>query len=232
MLKNLENKKIYILIGILFIIVFLTLFKLILKDTHAFYNESIELPLFNTKIGDFSGDGENVKQGPVNSETDINVIFYTQISSDTKKYKERKFIPVGGYVLNSTASNCYPAKGNEVEYQDNNYYKVNENGSISIKYSETKPSQVTCRLYYDIDTSNNNYVDGDISIYAFIEDVNGPNEYNSKKYKFTNEIDKSWQLVGHVCDYEDNITKFDYASDTGFKVSSVGPNVCFAYFKK
>ena len=232
-LKNLKLSK-----GSIIVIAFVAL-ALILKltnailDTHAYYNyESGWIPIFTGKVGNFAGSGESVKQGPVNEESDVNVIFYTQVSSDTKKYKERKFMPIGGYVLNSEASNCYPAKGNEVTYDGDSYYKVNEDGSISIKYTETKPTQVTCRLYYDIDTSNNNNIDGDISVYAFIKDTNGLKEYNGGKYKFTSIVDKTWNLDGHECDFENNITKFDYTSDVGFSISSVGPNVCFAYFSK
>ena len=233
MLINLENKKIYIVIIILSIVVFVTLFKLVLKDTHAYYSyDSGWTPIFTGKVGNFVGGGESVKQGPVDVESDVNVIFYTQVSSDTKKYKERKFMPIGDYVLNSEASNCYPAKGNEVTYDGNNYYKVNEDGSISIKYTEAKPTQVTCRLYYDIDTSNNNNIEGDISVYAFIKDTNGNKEYNGDKYKFTSIVDKTWNLDGHECDFENNITRFDYTSETGFSISSVGSNVCFAYFSK
>ena len=62
--------------------------------------------------------------------------------------------------------------------------------------------------------------------------TNGNKEYNGDKYKFTSIVDKTWKLDGHECDFENNITKFDYTSEAGFSISSIGPNVCFAYFSK
>ena len=65
-LKLFKNKELRIFIIIIVFSIFLVLVKFVLKDTHAFYNsETNPIPIFNTKVGDFTGEGESVKDGPL-----------------------------------------------------------------------------------------------------------------------------------------------------------------------
>ncbi len=53
-IKKFENKKICIIIAILSVVVFITLFKLVIKDTHAYYNSVTDpVQIFNGKVGNF-----------------------------------------------------------------------------------------------------------------------------------------------------------------------------------
>ena len=220
-IKTLENKKIYLLIIFLTLILFSSIIRLGIKETHAFYNsETNPIPIFNTKVGDFTGDGESVKQGPIDKNTDVNIIFYTQMPDNPDKYMISKYIPVSGYKVNESASNCYPAKGKEATYSD---YNITEDGMVHIKYSETKPTQVVCRIYYDRDKLS------DVVIYAYLEDPNGDRTYNKKTYKLVNQVESNYTLVAKEC--KNKRATFTYDSN-GFKVITKGPDTCYAYFSK
>ena len=82
MIKDkIDNKTLTkILLGI-FILIIITLISIVIKDTHAYYNyESGWTPIFTSKVGNFAGEGEPVKTGPLtDKDTDVNIIFYTQM---------------------------------------------------------------------------------------------------------------------------------------------------------
>ena len=112
-IKNLKLSDKFILIFVLVVALVLVLVKTILKDTHAYYNYEMEpVPIFTSKVGNFAGEGESVKTGPlIDKDTDVNIIFYTQMPDNPDKYKENKYLPANGYELNHEKSNCYPATG-------------------------------------------------------------------------------------------------------------------------
>lgn len=221
------NNTTKLVIGFLLVAVILKITNGILKDTHAYYGDSVELPLFNARVGDFSGEGESVKDGPLTSKnTDVNVILYTQMPDNPDKYLINKVVPVSGYELNEKDSNCYPAKGNETNYKDNNYYTISADGTVTVEYSEEKPTQVVCRIYYDRDKLS------DVIIYAYVEDETGDRKYQDKIYKLVNQIDSSYTLKGHECKYQKAETNFTYDNINGFDITSKGPDTCYAYFSK
>ncbi len=214
--EKIKFKIIYIAVCIIFLIALIYLNK-----THAFYNKSLELPLFNTKVGNFAGDGESVKQGPIDKNTDVNIIFYTQMPDNPDKYKESKYLPANGYKINDTKSNCYPVNNQEsITYQD---YTINDDGLVDVTIKEGKPTQVVCRLYYDRDKLS------DVVIYAYIQDVNGDKKYNGNNYKLVNNIPSGKTLVAYKC--SNGGTNIGYTESEGFKIDTTGPNTCYAYFK-
>ena len=227
-LKNLKLNEVFILIFVIFIALVLVLIKLILKDTHAFYDyESGWTPIFNSRAGNFAGEGESVKDGPLtNKNTDINIIFYTQMPDNPDKYKESKYVPATGYKISNEKSNCYPAKGSEATYKDNVYYTIQSDGTVHIEYSETKPTQVVCRLYYDRDKLS------DVIIYAYVEDASGDRNYEGKTYKLVNQVESTYKLTTYKCNSKTANTSFNYDATNGFTVTSSGPDTCYAYFSK
>ncbi len=196
-------------------------------DTHAFYNyESGWTPIFTSKVGNFAGEGESVKQGPLTDKnTDVNIIFYTQMPDNANKYMISKYLPVTGYKVNNEKSNCYPAKGTEATYKDNIYYTIQSDGTVYVEYSETKPTQVVCRLYYDRDKLS------DVIIYAYIEDSTGDRKYEDKTYKLNNQVPSGYNMTSYKCNSKTANTSFNYDSN-GFTVTSSGPDTCYAYFSK
>ncbi len=219
--KNSKYKKeiTYIAIGLFLIAIFH-----IVSFTHAFYNsQSNPIPIFNTKVGDFTGEGESVKDGPLtNKNTDVNIIFYTQMPDNPNKYMVSKYLPVNGYKVNEKASNCYPATGGDATY--NNNYNIDSEGNLNITYTETKPTQVVCRIYYDRDKLS------DVIIYAYLEDTSGDKKYNDKTYRLVNQVESNYTLVAHEC--KNNKATFSYDNTTGFEITSSGPDTCYAYFRK
>ena len=193
-----ENKRSYYVIAFLLVVLFISLSLLVIKDTHAYYNyEMAPVPIFTSKVGNFAGEGESVKTGPLtDKDTDVNIIFYTQMPDNANKYKESKYVPANGYELNHKKSNCYPAIGGEATYQgnqDSNYYTIKEDGTVHIEYDETKPTPVVCRLYYDRDKLS------DVIIYAYIEDSTGDREYEEKTYKLNNQVPSGYSMTSYKC---------------------------------
>ena len=194
-------------------------------DTHAFYNyEMAPVPIFTSKVGNFAGEGESVKDGPLtDKETDVNIIFYTQMPDNKDKYMISKYLPVTGYKVNEDVSNCYPAAGSEATY---NSYTITSDGYVSIEYEETKPTQVVCRIYYDRDKLS------DVIIYAYIEDTSGDKKYNGKTYKLNNSVPSGYNMTTYECKSKTANTSFTYDATNGFTVTSAGPDTCYAYFSK
>ena len=223
-IKNSKYKKEIISITV---IVFLITVVITLRGTHAYYNyESAWTPIFNSKVGNFAGEGESVKEGPLTDRnTDVNIIFYTQMPDNPNKYKESKYVPASGYEVNSDASNCYPATGGEATYSN---YTIKSDGTVHIEYTEkSKPTQVVCRIYYDRDKLS------DVIIYAYVEDSTGDRKYNNKTYKLTNLIGSNYtKMSSYECKNKNVITTFTYSASTGFHIDTTGPNTCYAYFNK
>ena len=200
----------------------MTLFRVI-SSTHAYYNyEMAPVPIFTSKVGNFAGEGESVKQGPVDKNTDINVIFYMQMPDNANKYKESKYVPASGYEINVDKSNCYPTEGGDATYDN---YTIKEDGTVHIEYTETKPTQVTCRLYYDRDKLS------DVIIYAYIEDENGDRKYNDKTYKLNNSVPSGYSMTTYECKSKTAETTFTYDTN-GFHIDTIGPDTCYVYFSK
>ena len=202
----------------------MTLFRVI-SSTHAYYNyEMAPVPIFTSKVGNFAGEGESVKQGPLtDKDTDVNIIFYTQMPDNADKYKENKYVPASGYKVNQDKSNCYPAYGGDATYEN---YSIKEDGTIHIEYDETKPTQVVCRIYYDRDKLS------DVIIYAYLEDETGDRKYNDKTYKLNSQVPDGYSMTGYKCNSTKTETTFTYDTSKGFHVDTTGPNTCYAYFSK
>ncbi len=223
-LNNLKlSKGNIIVIAFLAVAIILKLTNTIL-DTHAYYNyEMVPVPIFTSKVGNFAGEGESVKDGPLtDKETDVNIIFYTQMPDNAKKYMISKYLPVTGYKVNEDVSNCYPAAGSEATY---NSYTITSDGYVSIEYEETKPTQVVCRIYYDRDKLS------DVIIYAYIEDSTGDRKYEDKTYKLNNSVPNGYSMTTYECKSKTANTSFTYDSSC-FTVTSAGPDTCYAYFSK
>ena len=219
--EKLNFKIIYIVICVDFLVTLLYL-----NQTHAYYNyEMAPVPIFTSKVGNFAGEGETVKDGPLSGKsTDVNVIWYTQMPDNPKKYKENKEVPVTGFTLNQDISNCYP-KNNQEGTTYNPDYTISEDGTVDITVSETKPNQIVCRLYYDRDKIS------DVIVYAYIQDASGDREYEGSKYKMSSTIPTDKILEGYKCSNEKVATNIGYTDETGFTIDTTGPNTCYAYFK-
>ncbi len=220
--EKLKHKE--LILGIFVLVFFaLLLINIAINKTHAFYNyESGWVPIFNSKVGNFAGEGESVKQGPLTERnSDVNLIFYAQVPDNPNKYQVASSAPLVGYKLNDNKSNCYPAKGNEANYVNSS---IGNDGTVSITYTITKPTQVVCRIYYDRDKLS------DVIIYAYLQDANGDKTYNSQKYKLVNQVESNYQLVGKECKSKTANTSFTY--NNGFTITSSGPDTCYAYFSK
>ncbi len=218
-INKLNNRNV-ILILILMLIVSLTIWGI--RGTHAYYDSQTNpIPLISAKIGNFAGEGESVKNGPLGDKTsDVNIIFYAQLPDNPKKYLISKVIPDNGYKINEEVSNCYPATGGEATYSS---YSILEDGTISIEYSETQPTQVVCRIYYDRDKLS------DVIIYTYIQDPSGDRTFENQTYKLVNQIESNFTLVKYVCNNQ--ATTFDANPTNGYTVTSSGPDTCYAYFK-
>ena len=225
MKEKIKSKESIIIIIVIIITIISALINLVLRDTHAYYNSQTNpIPIFNTKVGDFTGEGESVKTGPIDKNTDVNIIFYMQMPDNPNKYKESKYVPASGYKVNDKVSNCYPTNNNITSYPE---YSIKDDGTINIKVKEANPLQITCRIYYDRDKLS------DIVIYAMIEDINGDKTYNDKKYKLTNTILENYQYVGYNCTNKEAVKEIKFDSSTKkFSFKTTGPSTCYTYFSK
>ena len=214
MIKYLENKKSLLVIIVLSVIVFITIFKVIIKETHAYYNyDSGWVPIFTGKVGDFSGG--KLDPSPYEGEGDINIIVY---QSDGAAYHIIDKIPVAGIVLNQKKSTCTP---NTATYSD---YSIDREGLLKLKVKEGIPNQITCRIVYDLTS--------DVIVYAYMEDASGTEKYGTKTYTLVDSIPTSYTYSGYRCTKDDIQTDLDYDTSKGFHFKTTGPNTCFAYFNK
>ena len=226
-IKNIVEKFGYrkLSLGIILVLI-LALIVWGIKGTHAYYNYSTgPVQIFNSKVGNFAGEGEGIKEGPLNDrDTDVNIIFYTQMPDNKGKYMISKYIPVSGYEVNTEDSNCYPTKGGDATY---NSYSIDDDGNLVIKYTEeTKPTQIVCRIYYDRDKLS------DVIIYAYVEDETGDKKYNDKNYKLSNSVPTGFKMVNHECKNAKVSTTLKYEETAGFEIVTNGPNTCYAYFSE
>ena len=224
--EKIDNKTLGKILLLMFGIILITLISIVIKDTHAFYDyESGWTPIFNSRAGNFAGEGESIKDGPLtNRDTDVNIIFYTQMPDNPNKYMISKYIPVNGYEVNEEASNCYPATGGDATYSD---YSISNDGTLSLTYTEnSKPTQVVCRIYYDRDKLS------DVIIYAYVEDSTGDRKYNDKTYKLNNQVPTGYKMTNYECKSKTSETSFTYDATNGFNVVTNGPDTCYAYFSK
>ena len=97
---------------------------------------------------------------------------------------------------------------------------------MHIEYTEIKPTQVVCRLYYDRDKLS------DVIIYAYIEDSTGDRKYKDKTYKLNNQVPSGYSMTSYKCNSKTVQTTFTYDASTGFHIDTTGPNTCYGYFSK
>ena len=213
-LKKINNKEMLLLVGASLVFVFLMLFNLVLKDSHAFYSyDSGWTPIFTGKVGDFSGG--KLDLSPYEGEGDINIIVY---QSDGAAYHIIDKIPVAGIVLNQKKSTCTP---DTATYSD---YSIDREGLLKLKVKEGIPNQITCRIVYDLTS--------DVIVYAYMEDASGTEKYGTKTYTLVDTIPTNYTYVGYRCTKEDIQTDLGYDATTGFHFKTEGPNTCYAYFNK
>ena len=190
--------------------------KIVFKDSYAFYSTNNELPILKTKIGNFASS-ERLPEKAANA--DFTTQIYLQDQSDDKKYNLVNKIPIYGFKINETKSNCTP--------KDSNYPNPQlENGKLSITIQELKGRQIICRLYYDTDPDANG------TVYALVEDKEyGTIKYGENLYRFTNVIaDDTYNMEGYECTNSNSETTVTYENNK-IKVITKKPNVCYVYFK-
>ena len=220
--KNSKYKKEIITITV---IVFLITVVVTLRGTHAYYNyESAWTPIFTGKVGNFSGKGDTSPLPDRN--TDINLLYMVQDLMVKNGYYISEVSPIAmaGYKLNEEKSNCIP-KDATYTMSGNNQFTVDANGLVKVVVKQSKPSQVVCRIYYDMSGASN-----DILVFALVENENGTITHDDKKYIFENELPKSG-YVDYECKNKDTATKINF-DGTKFNFETDGPNICYAYFNK
>ena len=227
LIKNLENKKSLSVIISLSIIVFITIFKVIIKETHAYYNyDSGWVPIFTGKVGNFSGKGDS---SPLNRNTDINVMYYVQDITNPKQYTIMIGPPIeySDYALDGEKSNCIPKETTGAKYPVHTI--DNATGEVKISITQSSAHQVVCRIYYSY---KNGLKDG-IILFALQEDNNGNVIHGDKKYKVVTDIPTSgYNYQNYECTNKDVVTEVSYDVTNGFKYKTTKPNVCYAYFNK
>ncbi len=225
--KLLDIRIIYIVIGFFVIVLFICL-----KGTHAYYNYSTgPVPIFTGKVGNFAGKGDT---STLDTNTDVNLLFYVQDITNPKNYTIMEGTPVlvSGYVLSEKKSNCIPIDATYEKYSDKDY-SISDDGTVTVKVSQSKPNQVVCRIYYDY---GKDLTKDDVIVFALIEDPLGMVVYNknSKHYTMTETIPTSgYTYDSSNCNDINNIkTEINYDTTKGITFKTDGPNICYAYFNK
>ena len=161
-------------------------------------------------------------------------MFYVQDVTNPKNYTIMEGTPalVSGYVVNDKKSNCIPTDATYTKYSGKDY-SIAGDGLVTINVSETKPSQIVCRIYYDY---GKDLMQDDIIVFALIEDPLGMVIYNknNKHYTMTEAIPTSgYTYDSSNCNNTSNIkTTLSYDANKGFSFETDGPNICYAYFNK
>ena len=225
-LKHLEHKEVYLLVGFIILALVLILIKNIIKNTYAYYNyETDPVPIFTSKVGNFSGKGDT---SPLTDRTtDVNLMFYVQDLMSTSGYYIAPSTPVlmSGYTLNEKKSNCIPTDATYEKYLEKDY-TISDDGTVTVKVSQSKPNQVVCRIYYDLTSAAN-----DILVYALVQNDSGTIKHNDKTYAFESELPISG-YTDYECKNKDTFTFINYDTSNGFSFKTKGPNVCYVYFNK
>ena len=221
-LKSLNKKEVIVISSFILLFFVLFLINITLKNTHAFYNYNSEwIPIFTGKVGNFTGKGDT---SPLERNTDVNLLYYVQNLTNPKEYVISSNKPVWtiGYKLDEDKSNCIPTSA---EYSD---YSIKEDGTVTFSAILSKPSQVVCRIYYSLVGADN-----DVVIYALQENTNGGVTFEDKKYDVVSTMPTSgYTYYKATCSNSTSATDISYTTSTGFKVTTSGPNICNAYFKK
>ena len=220
-LKKLLNIKVmYITICLFVIVLFICL-----KYTHAYYNSEIgPVPIFTGKVGNFAGKGDT---SPLDTNTDVNLLFYVQDLMLDKGYYIAPGTPIlmSGYELNEKKSNCIPTDATYEKYSGKDY-SISEDGTVTVKVSQSKPKQIVCRIYYDLTSASN-----DILVYALVQNESGTIKHNGKSYSFESKLPTSG-YTDYECKNKDTFTFINYDTSKGFSFKTKGPNVCYVYFDK
>ena len=201
----------------LFIILILgiwCLIKVISHDSYAYYGGSNEIPIINATIGNFAG-GQLPEEV---IDADFIIQIYLQDQSNDEKYILVNKIPIYGFIINESKTNCKP--------KDSTYsnYKL-ENNKLSINIKEEAARQVICKLYYDTNPDANG------TIYALVEDANyGTIKYKNELYRFTNVINENYNMEGYDCTNKNSNTTVTFENNK-IKLITNKPNVCYVYFK-
>ncbi len=221
-LKKLLNIKVMYIVICLFVIVLF----ICLKNTHAYYNyETGPVPIFTSKVGNFAGKGDT---SPLTDRTtDVNLMFYVQDLMSTSGYYIAPSTPVlmSGYTLNEKKSNCIPTDATYEKYLEKDY-TISDDGTVTVKVSQSKPKQIVCRIYYNLTSASN-----DILVYALVQNDSGTIKHNDKTYAFENELPSSG-YTDYECKNKEIFTFINYDTSNGFSFKTKGPNVCYVYFNK
>ena len=231
---RLDNKTIKRILFGLFTLTIITFVFLMIKDTHAYYDyESAWTPIFNSRVGNFTGKGDT---SPLDKPTDVNLIYYVQSGIDLKKYDIYDTPPLdvkSNYVLDEKKSNCIPKSGNGVSYPTD--YSIQEDGTVTIKVSENKPYQVVCRIYYSFNLTPYEEKNGDVKVIIYLQSDTGDivTVRNNKYYILGDTVPEGYTMTDYECDNTNNITtEVNYDTLKGFTFTTTGKNVCHAYFDK
>ncbi len=225
-LKNVRYKK--EIIAIIVLVIFATVI-ITLRGTHAYYNyEMAPVPIFTGRVGNFSGKGDTSN---LDKPTDVNLMFYVQDITNPKNYTIMDGPPVlvSGYIISDKKSNCIPVNGT-YDKIDDKVYSISEDGTVTVKISQSKPNQVVCRIYYDYEKD---LTKEDIIVFALKEDDLGMIIYNDKHYIMSETIPSTgFTYNGSNCSNTEIATEINYNTTNGFTFKTEGPNLCYAYFNK
>ena len=217
--EKLKDRKSLIIISLFTIVSIMSLIKLTLGNSYAYYDNNEELAIVNTKIGKFGSTDVGLLP-KMTGTFDFNVQIYMQDQANPNTYNLVNYPPVFGYTLDEDLSNCTPEDINYPEYSI-------EGDKFVIKINEEVSNQVACRIYY-----KRSY-EGDMVIYALVRDENyGTKEYKGNKYRFIyNMPDSSYEFEDYECVNDKEKNKLTYEEGT-FKVITKENDICYAYFIK
>ncbi len=203
-------------------------------NSYAYYSSSNELPILSTKIGEFA-KGDTT---PLDTNTDINLLYYIQDIFNPKEYVVLETAPVDikEYTLVKSKSNCIPEESeldnDKVKYSN---YGFDEKGNLKITVSEDKPHQIVCRLYYNIDFSKYDQLNGDINVIALVESNEGTivKEKGDKKYTIQEIPESGYRLDSYECNNKVTATQTEITYENNkMTVKYKVPDLCYAYFNK
>ncbi len=161
---------------------------------------------------------------PLERTSDVNLLYMVQNLTNPKEYVVSSNKPVWtmGYKLDKKKSNCIPKNATYLDYY------IKSDGTVTFSAILSKPSQVVCRIYYSLVGADN-----DVVIYALQENSTGGVTFEDKKYDVVSTMPTSgYTYYKATCSNSASATNISYSTSTGFKVTTSGPNICYAYFKK
>lgn len=218
--KKLTVKKKAYLLGIISFFAFVLFFGI--RAVYAYYNITAPLSIIASKIGDFD-----------TGDADVNMIIYKETGEGTNVFVKTYAVPALGYSFNDDLTSC--TKPCDDDKNANCHITCGKNSTCNYKYDEqtnifslTSDHKLTCKFYF------NSFAQSDINVNVMLENDEGNNLYNNKKYLVNKVIPAyGYKYVGYTCDDEEAVQSFEYDSETKkFIISTSTGNTCYAYFDK